>query len=71
MKPLGLSLGLSDSGPHLNVSSPSKVEDAIWDAVELAIASGWGPGQFKDQAAQAWEGKLREDMKAAAKEFES
>jgi hypothetical protein len=62
MKPLGLT-------PLFKVIIPSKVEDKIWEAVEEAISSGWSPRQFKIEAANAWEHRLKEDAKYASEEF--
>jgi hypothetical protein len=64
-KPLGLSIGIGESGLSFEVSRPSKVEDAIWEAVEQAIAHGWTPEQFKRECASAWSDRLRQDAKYA------
>ena len=47
------------------VSTPSKVKDAIWEAVELAIDSGWTPQQFKNEISEAWREKLNDEVKHA------
>ena len=66
MKPNGLSMSVSESGGiGFSVSTPSKVEDAIWEAVELAIESGWTPQQFKNEISEAWREKLNDDAKNA------
>lgn len=49
----------------MSVTKPSKVEDAIWEAVELAIDNGWTPEQFKSELADAWAERLRDDAKRA------
>lgn len=57
---------LSESGGiGFAVSTPSKVEDAVWEAVELAIESGWTPQQFKNEIADAWREKLNDKAKNA------
>ena len=58
MKPLGLSA-------DLRVQYPSKVEDAIWEAVQLAIEANWTPERMRGEIADAWREKLREDAKYA------
>jgi len=66
MKPNGLSMRVSESGGiGCAVSTPSKVEDAVWEAVELAIESGWTPQQFKTEIADAWREKLNDEAKHA------
>jgi hypothetical protein len=62
MKTLGLRIGGNGS---MSVTKPSKVEDAIWEAVELAIDNGWTPEQFKSELADAWAERLRDDAKRA------
>ena len=47
------------------VSTPSRVEDAVWEAVELAIDSGWTPQQFKNEISDAWREKLNDEAKQA------
>ena len=64
-KPLGLGLVFTDSGPRFLVQQPSDVEDAIWDAVQLAISHGWKPEAFRDEVADAWGQALRESAKYA------
>lgn len=65
MKPLGLRLGIDESGLRMSVSRPSKVEDAVWEAVEKAIEAGWTPQQFKNEISDAWREKLRDAAKDA------
>jgi|APGre2960657373_1045057.scaffolds.fasta_scaffold00801_4 hypothetical protein len=65
MKPLGLSLGFDGSGLRMGVRTPSKVEDAVWEAVTLAIESGWSPQQFKNEVADAWRERLHDEAKDA------
>lgn len=62
MKPNGLRFGI---GGSMSVTHPTKVEDAIWEAVELAIDAGWTPEQFKNELADAWKERLRDDAKRA------
>ena len=65
MKPLGLGFTASESGIGMSVRRPSKVEDAVWEAVEMAIQSGWTPEQFRNEIADAWREKLRDEIKHA------
>jgi hypothetical protein len=58
MKPLGLTF-------DLQVARPTKAMDAIWDAVEVAIAENMTPEQFRHEAADAWEQRLHDDAKHA------
>ena len=67
MKPNGISLNLSDGAINMQVNRPSKTEDAIWDAVEEAIAAGWTPENFRTEAASAWCQLLRDEAEHAAK----
>jgi hypothetical protein len=67
MKPLGLSLGLTDGVPTMSVHHPSPVEDKVWEAVEAATIAGWTPERFRDEAAEAWAEQLRDDIKHARK----
>lgn len=59
MKPLGCSA-------MLQVSRPSRAEDAVWDAIEAAIAVGWTPERFKQEVVEAWQHLLREESKRVA-----
>jgi hypothetical protein len=66
MKPNGLSMRVSGAGGIMfAVSTPSRVEDAVWEAVELAIDSGWTPQQFKNEISDAWREKLNDEAKQA------
>ncbi len=47
MKPIGISA-------CLEVRMPNQAEDAIWEAVQSAIDSGWTPERFKQESALAW-----------------
>ena len=62
-KPPGISFSVSESDCALMLKTifPSKVEDAIWDAVEEAINNGWTPEQFKNEVASAWKDRLKQD----------
>jgi len=62
MKPLGVEINMAGS---MSVTHPSKVEDAIWDAVEEAINAGWTPRQFKNEIAAAWVERLKQDARDA------
>ena len=66
MKSNGLRMNMSESGQiGFTVNTPSNVEDAVWEAVELAIATGWTPEQFRNEVADAWRDRLSEDAKHA------
>lgn len=66
MKPNGIAMVVAgDRTIGFALNRPSKVEDAIWEAVELAIDSGWTPEQFKNEIADAWRDRLTEDAKDA------
>ena len=67
MKPLGLNMGFGKDGLALSVTRPTRVEDAVWEAVEEAIAAGWTPERFRNEAADAWRERLQEEAKDAAK----
>jgi len=69
MKPPGLGFAMGEQGLTLRVSQPSPVEDAIWTAVEEALAAGWTPQRFKSEAASAWADQLREAAKDADREW--
>lgn len=62
MKPIGVTAAML-------LNTPSRVEDAVWDAVERARAAGWTVAQFRAEAAAAWDHELREEQKAAAHEW--
>ena len=63
--------GVKPSGVtwDLRVTHPSRVEDKLWEVVEEAIAAGWTPRDFIREASEAWQYRLREDARDAAKEF--
>lgn len=70
MKPPGIYLAAAQSGGvTFNVRRPSRVEDAIWDAVQTAIEAGWDAKAFKHEAASAWEEELRRQSTAAVTEL--
>ncbi len=62
MKPNGLTW-------DLKVIKPTQTEDAIWEAVRLAIIEQWTPKQLKCEIAEAWEYELKEEIKSAKKEL--
>jgi hypothetical protein len=64
MKPYGLTI-------DLQVTRPTRAEDAIWEAVKAAIAAGMTPRQFRIEAASAWEDELRQAAKDATRELQS
>lgn len=70
-KPLGVALELDAQDWRLRVfvRQPSKVEDAVWEAVEQAIEAGWDPKRFKIEAEQAWEEKRQDDTKEEMKQW--
>lgn len=65
-KPAGIALDLQSG---FRVTQSSATEDRIWDAVRDAIAAGWTPRQFRNEAASAWDYELDERRKHAAKEW--
>lgn len=68
-KPLGIRFGMNGGVPSLSVTQSDKVSDAIWDAVQLAIACGWDARKFKLEASQAWEEELSNQSKDAVTEL--
>jgi len=69
MNPLGVSLTANPIG--FSVNHPSRVEDAVWEAVEAAIEAGWSPKRFKEEAAGAWRERLTDEAKDAYRELTS
>jgi hypothetical protein len=69
MKPNGLSMRIGSGGISMSVTRATAVEDAIWDAVEAAIAGGWDAKQFRQEAAEAWKRTLKDEADAAAKDL--
>jgi len=69
MKPLGIGFGISNGLPTMGVHTPSRVEDAVWDAVEEAISAGWTPAKFRREVIAAWDHELDEQKKQALKEL--
>ena len=69
MKPNGLRIGYGPGGLALSVTTPDRVSDAIWSAVQAAIESGLTVRQFRVEAAQAWDHELTEARKDAAKDW--
>lgn len=68
-KPPGIRLERVDGVPVMRVCQYSRVEDAIWDAVEEAINAGWDARKFRMEAASAWEHRLKEDAKDALRDL--
>lgn len=56
MKPLGLTAGFK-------VITPTKTQDAIWDAVEWALIENMSAADFKEEVAQAWEELMKRQAK--------
>lgn len=67
MKPNGLNIQATEGSVRFSVGTPSKAEDAVWDAVEAAINAGWSPQRFKDEASEAWRVSLHDEAKHAVK----
>lgn len=67
MKPNGIEF--TSPYPSMRVTRPSAPEDAVWDAVEKAIAAGWDARRFRLEAAEAWQHELREAAKEAVREL--
>lgn len=68
MKPLGIKLTI-DGG--MRVVHPSRVEDAVWNAVEEAQAAGWTAKQLKAEFANSWAEALKRQAKEDAETLES
>ena len=67
MKPNGIEVGLYHNGQlTFRATQPTRTEDAIWDAVEIAINEGWDAHRFRNEVADAWADKLKQDAKEAA-----
>lgn len=69
MKPNGIRLRNDTDSISLRVTQPSRVEDAIWDAVETAILSGWEPKRFMSEVREAWAHELEEEKKRHLEQF--
>ena len=54
----------------LRITTPSRVEDKIWDAVEEAIAAGWTPSRLIAEAADAWTQSLTQQARTDGREFQ-
>jgi len=50
----------------MKVVHPSRVEDAVWNAVEEAQAAGWTAKQLKSEFADAWDEYLKRQAKEDA-----
>jgi len=68
MKPLGVGFTVKESEIGMGVVFPSRVEDAVWDAVEIAMDAGWTAKQFQSEACEAWQRRIRDDASDAAKD---
>ena len=67
-KPLGIAIGMKSNGaPHMYVTGPDRLIDAIWDVVQDCIIAGMTPEQFKKEAANAWAHELRNEADRARK----
>ena len=64
MKPPGIALLANGT---MRMRHPTQTEDAIWAAIETAIAENWTPQQFKDECADAWRHVLEDAGKEAQK----
>ena len=67
-KPPGLGLSVSGNDLRFTIQTASKTEDAIWEAVGIAIDEGWTPENFKLEAWSAWEQRIRDDAKTRVHE---
>jgi len=61
-KPLGLTV-------DLRVVMPSMAEDAIWEAVQTAFASGWTPERFLAGVREAWAQRMEDEAADADEVF--
>ena len=59
MKPLGVT-------PFLGIVHPTRAQDAIWEAVEKAIAENMTPEKFRAEVALAWAHEFKGAAKYAA-----
>jgi len=64
MKPNGLTVGL-------RVVHPTRVEDAVWQAVQEAVIAGWDVSRFRRECAEAWNHELEEERRLAKHEWEA
>lgn len=53
---------------RLNTAHENQATDAVWDAVEKAIAAGWSVEKFIAKAGEAWQQTLN-DQAIAARAF--
>ena len=67
-KPPGIGLTVTGDSLSFKIHTASKTEDAIWEAVDIAIDEGWTPEKFKLEAWSAWEQRIRDDAKTRVQE---
>lgn len=68
MKPNRVRMSLTENGsPRMFVPAISRVEDAIWEAVQEAISAGLTVEQFRKEAAEAWRQELQDQAERDAK----
>jgi ABC-type glycerol-3-phosphate transport system substrate-binding protein len=71
MKPLGVYLNTNALGqPTIGVRRSSRAEDAIWNAVEEAVAAEMDVKDFMAEARQAWAEELDKRKKWAMGDFD-
>jgi hypothetical protein len=68
MKPMGISVGLSDNGPVMHVTGNGRVENIVWDAVADAMEDGWTLKQIVDEVKQAYEYERKEQLRRELRE---
>jgi len=69
MKPNGLALTVGNYGLGMRVITPTRAENAIWDAVETAIEEGMTLDRFRREVLDAWEQKRKDDLKAEMRDW--
>ena len=69
-KPLGLGFRVVEGAVVLGVTQRNRVADAIYDAVQEAVLSGWDVAGFRLEAASCWDLVLENERKRTAKEWE-
>lgn len=64
---MGKPMGMSST---FQIIRPTAIEDAIWDAVQLAIDKGMDVRDFKDECRYAWQEYLKQKSYDDRKEWD-
>lgn len=67
MKQPGISLRAGPAGPIMRVTRPTYAEDAVWEAISNARDENWDFQRFIDEAKDAWEESLNDEIKDVRK----